>query len=371
MAAPIGLPLQPPQPSLGILILVTKSRCEPLLRSRLLITEDCFVGKSTLVAMTKKYMENNMLRKTFFLTVLFALVMTSCGAPQASPLAAPVATEPSAAMTLIDGLGRSVVMNEAAKRVVSLAPSNTEILYAVGAAEQVIGRDEFSDYPEEAKALPSVGGSMGEYSVETIVSLKPDLVLAAEINSPELVKQLEDLGLTVYYLKNPTSFEELYVNLEIVAQLTGEDPTKLTDSLKARVDAVDEKIMPLSARPEVFYEIDATDAAKPYTYGPGTFGNLLIARAGGTNIGNELTDPYPQISLEQIVVSNPSFILLGDSMWGVTAEAVASRPGWETIEAVKSDQIFPIDDNLISRPGPRLVDGLEQLAKLLHPGVFQ
>ena len=212
---------------------------------------------------------------------------------------------------------------------------------------------------------------MGEYSVETIVSLKPDLVLAAEINSPELVKQLEDLGLTVYYLKNPTSFEELYVNLEIVAQLTGEDPTKLTDSLKARVDAVDEKIMPLSARPEVFYEIDATDAAKPYTYGPGTFGNLLIARAGGTNIGNELTDPYPQISLEQIVVSNPSFILLGDSMWGVTAEAVASRPGWETIEAVKSDQIFPIDDNLISRPGPRLVDGLEQLAKLLHPGVFQ
>ena len=311
-----------------------------------------------------------MLRKTFFLTVLLALVMTAC-APQSVPVAAPVATEPSAAMTLIDGLGRSIVMNEAAKRVVSLAPSNTEILYAVGAAEQVIGRDEFSDYPEEANALPSVGGSMGEYSVETIVSLKPDLVLAAEINSPELVKQLEDLGLTVYYLKNPTSFEELYVNLEIVAQLTGEDPTKLTDSLKARVDAVDEKIMPLSARPEVFYEIDATDAAKPYTYGPGTFGNLLIARAGGTNIGNELTDPYPQISLEQIVVSNPSFILLGDSMWGVTAEAVASRPGWETIEAVKSDQIFPIDDNLISRPGPRLVDGLEQLAKLLHPGVFQ
>lgn len=307
-----------------------------------------------------------MLRKAFFLTVLLALLMTAC-APQA-----PAATEqPSAPITLIDGLGRSVVMNGAAKRVVSLAPSNTEILYAVGATEQVIGRDEFSDYPEEAKALPSVGGSMGEYSVETIVSLNPDLVLAAEINSPELVKQLEDLGLTVYYLKNPTSFEELYVNLEIVAQLTGEDPTKLTDSLKARVDAVDEKIMPLSARPSVFYEIDATDAAKPYTYGPGTFGDLLIARAGGTNIGDELTDPYPQISLEQIVVSNPSIILLGDSMWGVTIEAVVARPGWETIEAVQSKQIFPIDDNLISRPGPRLVDGLEQLAKLLHPDLFK
>ena len=313
-----------------------------------------------------------MLRKTFFLTVLLALVMTACGAPRSTPIVAPVLTEePSAAITLTDGLGRPIVLNEAAQRVVSLAPSNTEILFAVGAGEQVIGRDEFSDYPEEAQAIPSVGGSMGEYSVETIVSLNPDLVLAAEINSPELVKQLEDLGLTVYYLKNPTSFEELYVNLEIVAQLTGENPVKLTDSLKARVDAVDEKIAPLSARPSVFYEIDATDPAKPYTYGPGTFGDLLITRAGGFNIGGELTDPYPQISLEQIVVSNPSFILLGDSMWGVTADAVLTRPGWETIEAVKSNQILPIDDNLISRPGPRLVDGLEQLAKLLHPDLFQ
>ena len=308
-----------------------------------------------------------MFRKIFFLIVLLALVMTAC----ASQSAAPVATEPSAPITLTDGLGRSVVLKEAAKRVVSLAPSNTEILFAVGAAEQIIGRDEFSDYPEEAKALPSVGGSMGEYSVESIVALKPDLVLAAEINSPELVKQLEDLGLTVYYLKNPKTFEELYVNLEIAAQLTGEDPTKLTDSLKARVAAVDEKIMPLSFRPMVFYEIDATDPAKPYTYGPGTFGDMLISRAGGFNVGNDLTDPYPQISLEQIVVSNPSIILLGDSMWGVTAESVLARPGWETIEAVKSKQIFPIDDNLISRPGPRLIDGLEQLANLLHPGVLK
>ena len=306
-----------------------------------------------------------MFRKVLNLTLLLALFITGC-----SPASAPTAA-PSAAMTLTDGLGRSVVMNGAAQRVVSLAPSNTEILFAVGAGSQVVGRDEFSDYPAEAAAIESVGGSMGEYSAEAIVALKPDLVLAAEINSPELVKQLEDLGLTVYYLKNPLTLEEMYVNLEIVAQLTGQDPTKLTDSLKARVAAVDEKIMPLSSRPSVFYEIDASDPAKPYTYGPGTFGNLLIERAGGFNIGSELADMYPQISLEQIVVSNPTVILLGDSMWGVTVESVAARPGWETIEAVKTSNIFPIDDNLISRPGPRLVDGLEQLAKLLHPGVFE
>jgi len=309
-----------------------------------------------------------MFRKIFLLTLLLALFSAGCG--PASTLTG-VPAPASAAITLTDGLGRSVVLKEAAQRIVSLAPSNTEILFAVGAGDRVVGRDEFSDYPPEAATIESVGGSMGEYSVEAIVALKPDLVLAAEINAPELVKQLEDLGLTVYYLKNPATLEEMYVNLEIVAQLTGEDPVKLTDSLKARVAAVDEKIMPLSARPSVFYEIDATDPAKPYTYGPGTFGDLLITRAGGFNIGRDLTDPYPQISLEQIVVSNPMVILLGDSIWGVTAESVVARSGWGTIEAVIQNHIFPIDDNLISRPGPRLVDGLEQLAKLLHPGVFE
>ncbi|MBI5351112.1 MAG: cobalamin-binding protein [Chloroflexi bacterium] len=308
-----------------------------------------------------------MFRKSLILTLLLAFFVAGCG-PASLPteMPAPVSTE----IQLTDGLGRSVVLNEAAQKVISLSPSNTEILFAVGAGAQVIGRDEFSDYPEEARAIKSVGGSMGEYSVEDIVVLQPDLVLAAEINSPELVKQLEDLGLTVYYLKNPKTFEDLYVNLEIVAQLTGHDATALNDSLKTRVAAVDEKIMALNYAPTVFYEIDATDPAKPYTYGPGTFGDMLISRAGGINIGADLKDAYPQISLEQLVVSSPAIVLLGDSMWGVTVESVLARPGWETIEAVKSKQIFPIDDNLISRPGPRLVDGLEQLAKLLNPGAF-
>ncbi len=212
---------------------------------------------------------------------------------------------------------------------------------------------------------------MGQYSAEAIVALKPDLVLAAEINAPELVKQLEDLGITIYYLKNPKTLEEMYANLEIVAGLTGRDAAPLVASLKARVQKVDDKLAPLSARPGVFYEIDGTDPAKPYTYGPGSFGDLLIARAGGYNIAHDLSDPYPQMSLEQIVKANPSFILLGDSNYGTTAEQVKSRPGWATIYAVQSGQILPIDDNLISRPGPRLVDGLEQLAELIRPGILK
>ncbi|GAB1470349.1 ABC transporter substrate-binding protein [Chloroflexota bacterium] len=319
-----------------------------------------------------------MFRKTLtlILTLLTALLV-GC-APQTQPIVASTPTDilvteaPAAeGLTFTDGLGREVTLSAPAKRVVSLAPSNTEVLFAVGAGEQIVGRDEFSDYPAEAAAIDSVGGSMGEYSAEAIVALEPDLVIAAEINTPELVNQLESLGVTVYYLSNPHTLEEMYTNLEIVAALTGHDATELIDSLKARVAAVDEKIASTSERPSVFYEIDGSDSAKPYSYGPGTFGNLLIERAGGFNIGSEATDPYPQISLEQIVVADPSIIILGDSMWGVTSEAVIAREGWSTIAAVKSSQIFPIDDNLISRPGPRLVDGLEALAKILHPGLFE
>ncbi len=306
-----------------------------------------------------------MLRKTLILTLLLAL-LTAC-----APQTAPTTDSVPQSLTFTDGLGRTITLETTPQRIVSLAPSNTEILFAVGAGSQVVGRDEFSDYPPEAASIGSIGGSFGEYNAEAILALEPDLVLAAEINPPELVQQLEDLGLTVYYLGNPATLEEMYTNLETVARLTGHDVTELVDSLKARVAAVDEKIVPLSSRIPVFYEIDATDPTKPWTYGPGTFGDLLIARAGGYNIGSIASDPYPQISIEQVVAANPSIIILGDSMWGVTPESVKVRPGWETIPAVASDSIFPFDDNLISRPGPRLVDALEQLAKLLRPELFE
>ena len=167
----------------------------------------------------------------------------------------------------------------------------------------------------------------------------------------------------------------MYKNLEIVAQLTGHesDAENLITSLKERVAAVDAKLSNVTNIPIVFYEVDATDPNKPYTYGPGTFGDALIMQAGGTNFSDAagITDQYPQVSLEQIVKTNPQIIILGDSAYGATADAVKARAGWGTIDAVKNGMIFPFDDNLISRPGPRLVDGLEQLAKLLHPELFQ
>jgi iron complex transport system substrate-binding protein len=290
----------------------------------------------------------------------------------AKPTASPVPTADSIHLT--DDLGRSVTLASPAERVVSLAPSNTEVLFAIGAGAQVVGRDETSDFPDGALSLPTIGGYSG-WNLEAIVALHPDLVLAqgGGFNSPDLVASLEGLGLTVYVLPNPPSMEEMYANLETVGKLTGHaaEAASLVDSLKQRVAAVDEKILPLSYAPTVYYELDATDATKPFTAGPGSFVDQLIARAGGINVGSALQGQWAQISLEQLVVANPGVILLGDAAYGETPEKVAQRPGWGTLAAIQAGQIFAFDDNLVSRPGPRLVDGLEAMAKLLHPGVFK
>ena len=332
-----------------------------------------------------------MLRKTLILTLLLVL-LAGC-TPQATPTVAPVATEMPATeapatempateaptepavqteLTVTDGLGREVTLNGLPQHIISLAPSNTEILFAIGAGDQVVGRDTLSDFPEEANKATDIGSTFDALNTELIVSLKPDLVLAAEINTPEQVKQLEDLGLTVYYLKNPLTLEEMYGNLGLVAQLTGhrEEAAVLIDSLKARVAAVDEKIAPISSRPGVFYELDGTDPSKPYTAGKGTFITQLIDRAGGYNIASDL-EGYPQMSLEQVVAADPAFIILGDARYGVSPESIAQRPGWENLSAVKNGQVLPFNDDLVSRPGPRLVDALEELAKLLRPELFE
>lgn len=309
--------------------------------------------------------------KSLFLLVLLLLTgLTFSACAQAEVTPTPEPTEEI--LSFVDGLDRQVTLPAPAETVVSLAPSNTEILFAIGAGDQVIGRDEFSDYPQSAADIPTVGGGFGDYNLEAIVELEPDLVLAAEINTPEQVKALSDLGLTVYLLANPTSLDEMYGNLLTLAELTGHVPEteSLVAELKDRVAAVDETIANAEDKPSVFYELDATDPSAPWTAGAGTFIDTLISRAGGENIASDLEGQYLQISIEEILVRDPQVILLGDAAYGITPESLQDRSGWGNLSAVEADKIYPFDDNLASRPGPRLVDGLEELAKLLHPELF-
>ena len=305
-----------------------------------------------------------MKRQSVMLSVLLLLALlvsacTSAATPAATPTASPI--------VMTDGLGRTVTLAQPAQRVVSLAPSNTEILFAVGAGSQVVGRDNFSNYPPEALELPGLGDFMG-FSIEQIVALNPDLVLLAEIHPPELVKSLEDAGLTVYYLKNPLAMEEMYPMLITVGELTGHkaEAEALVTQLSLRVAVVQQKLANIEERPTVFYEIDGTDPSKPWTTGSGTFIDTLLEMAKAENVGRAMDSQYGQMSIEALLAADPDFILLGDANFGVTPEQVAARPGWGELTAVKEGRVLPFNDDLASRPGPRLVDGLEELARLLH-----
>ncbi len=306
-----------------------------------------------------------MLRKMLFLLIV-ALVVSGCGPAALAQSAKPV--------SLTDGNGRTVTLQLPAQRVVSLAPSNTEILFAVGAGPQVVGRDSFSDYPLEAKDVPDIGGGVGSLNMELILSKKPDLVLASPLTPPEQVANLEKANLTVYVLPNPKTFDDLYTNLETVGKLTGhdQDAATLVASLKQRVKAVTDKVANVTQRPVVYYELDATDPSAPYTSGPDTFVELLIRTAGGENFGSNLKGDWVQISVETLLTRQPDYIVLGDNTYGgVTPEQVKARAGWDALKAVKDGNIFIFDDNTVSRPGPRLVDGLEAMAKLIHPELFK
>jgi iron complex transport system substrate-binding protein len=291
-------------------------------------------------------------------------------APSPTVTSAVLPTATSAAIRLTDGTGAEVELPGPAAHIVVLGPSNVEILFALGAQNQIAGCDLTSDYPAEAKPL-AVIADYPVLNVESIVGLQPDLVLAAEIISPEQVQSMRSLGLKVFFLANPTSLPDgLFANIRTIGMLTGRNPEALIAGLQSRFDAVREKAAKATTSPLVYYELDATDPAKPYTAGPGSFVDTLIRLAGGRNLAAGLSTAWAQISAEEILHQDPEVILLGDTGYGITVESVAVRPGWKNLAAVKSGSVYAIDANLVVRPGPRLADGLEAIARLIHPEIF-
>ncbi len=323
-----------------------------------------------------------MFRKLLLPFLALTLLLSACATPATptvlptieptvAPTEAPTAEPTAEPIVLTDGLGREVTLAAPAQRIVSLAPSNTEIVFALGAGAQLVGRDEYSDYPAEAASVPSIGSLYPKVNAEAIVALQPDLVLAAGITNPDDVKALADLGLTVY---STSTLDDVYGDILGVGKLTGHmaEAEKLVADMKARVEAISAKTAPLATRPKVFYETDDTDPSSPWTRGPDSYAEALINLAGGINVGSVGNAQDFQMSLEEIVNQNPDIVIFSHASYsGRTSEQVMARPGWETIAAIKNGAVFSIDGNLVDRPGPRVVDGLETLAKLIHPDLFK
>lgn len=290
-------------------------------------------------------------------------------APTATPVTAPPSVAPSATpafpITLTDDEGTPVEIPAAPQRIVSLTPATTEILFAIGAGPRVVATTDFDDYPPEAVALPDVA-SYTAVDVEKIVGLETDLVIAGGnfFNDPAAIAQLRDLGVAVLVVY-AADLDGVLRDIELVGAAVGaaDAAGDLTASMRAGFDQVAAATAGLP-RPRVFYELDATTDI--YTAADDSFVEGMITLAGGDAITTGSPTDFA-ISLETLITADPEIILLGDAAYGVTPEAVADRPGWDVMTAVKDGAIRGVNDLIITRPGPRLVDGLRELALAIHP----
>ena len=277
----------------------------------------------------------------------------------------------AASLTIVDDAGRSVTLDGPPKRIMTLTPGNTEILFALGAEDRIVAVDQWSDFPPAAKAKPHVAPL--HPSLEQVVRFSPDLILSTHGGAEPLLP-LERHGIRVMVFA-PRTLDDIYRNILLIGRIVNAERRAegLVLAMRQRVAAVVAKVRD-APRPKVFIEFDGSDPSRPFTAGPGSFIDVLVQLAGGTNVAAGSRTAWPQFSLEELIRADPDLIILSDALAPMnpqTPELVARRPGWSHLRAVRRGTIFPIDSDLISRPGPRIVEGLELLAELLHPDRFR
>ena len=261
--------------------------------------------------------------------------------------------------------------------IISLSPTATEILFSVGAQNQIAAVSDLSDYPPEAANLPKVGGFDGQtLSLETILSFKPDFVYLTDGMHNFLIEQLEQNGIK-YYISSSSSINDIFSEMIEIGKITGhqEQAENKVDSLKNQLQkitssdkkstenfATEKTSSEITNQKKVYYEVWNS----PYmSCGSTSFINDIIEKAGGKNIFASLQDAYPIVSEESIIAENPDIILIPQSS-GISVDSIKSRNGWSRLTAVQKNQIFQVDDNLLSRPSPRVIDAVENIAILLE-----
>jgi iron complex transport system substrate-binding protein len=309
------------------------------------------------VTRTKRFCKQIFTRGTkWFLVALLsiALVLTACGCDEQTPT-----------QYVFDDLGRLVAINGTPQRIVSLAPSNTEILFALGLGDKVVGVTDWCNYPPEAQQKEKVG-AYDTPDIEKIVALTPDLILVAYGTTMDVINSLVGLGLTVFGIKS-TDLDDVLNDIRTVGEITDTEveAQALTSEMAVGIQAVTAQTEELEERPRVFYIVWGGEGSALYTVGSGTFIHELIEKGGGVNICQNLTG-YTTIGIEEVVARDPEIIITSVWCydWAINATELAST------NASQTDRIFTCNDDLVQRPGPRLVKGLEWFAHFIQPDIF-
>lgn len=278
-------------------------------------------------------------------------------------------------VTIKDAADKEVVIEKQPEKIVSLMPSNTEITFALGLGEKLVGVTDNDNYPEEVENIEKIGGT--DFNVEKIISLKPDLVLgfggSAMGSSAEGLQQIRDAGITVLVVNDASSFEDVYEAIQTVGKATGKtaEAEKLVEDMQAKVAKVKEKAAVIKAeeRKRVYIEVYPGPGGI-IAAGTDTFMDEMLAIINAENVVTE--KEWPQIDQEAIIAANPDVIL---TTYGFYIEdpagVVSSREGWKELDAVKNKRIVNVDSDTVTRSGPRLVEGVEEVAKAVYPEVFK
>ena len=274
--------------------------------------------------------------------------------------------------TFTDDMGREITLDKVPKRIVSHIPSITETLFALGLEEKIVGVSDYCDYPEEAKSKPSVGNYYGP-SIESIIAQNPDLVLTDGLGgNQDLIPALENLGVTCVVI-NPEDIEWILRDIELLGRITGSErrAKELVGEIRSRLAQVVSQVEG-APKVRVFYVYDATDLNHPWTAGPGSFAHALITMAGGENIAADAETAWVQFSIEVICSADPEVIIV-DASHGtavISEEELKAHHVWRETTAVKLNRIYIIDGNLVNRTGPRIAQGLEEIARSIYPELF-
>lgn len=278
--------------------------------------------------------------------------------------------ETDGTVVVTDQMGREVLIEGIPQRIISLSPSNTEVVFALGLGDRIVGVTEFCNYPPEALEKDIVGG-FSTPSIEKIVELEPDMILASTIHEEE-VPRLEALGIPVLVVES-SSLAELYASMSLIAEVTGVSANgeALIASMQTRIQAVEAVVSDIDNddKVRVYYEVYSDPLMSA---GRGAFINEIISLAGGVNIFGDLDENYPQISAEVVAERQPDIILFPDyhGTADFVLEGMTSRPGWESVPAVQQSRIYAASDDTFARPGPRVVDAVEEAARIFYPELF-
>ena len=287
--------------------------------------------------------------------LLCAVFLASCKSKTELP------TEVAQTRNVVDELGRNVKLPVKVTRAISLAPSLTELVFSVGAGDRLVGVTSYCDFPEDAKKIKKIGDVL-KPNIENIVALKPQVVFVSTASQLEaFTKTLEKQNINVF-VTNPNSLEDIYKSIEKMGEVFGEkeNAEEVVKNLRKRVAKV-EKNTKDAEKIKTFVQLDKS----PFTIGKDSFLTDLIEKAGGVSVTKEVKTPYFKISKERALASNPAVIIISES-----SDNNAPSDVFKNSDAVKNKRVFKINADILSRPSPRIIDGLEQIAKSLHPDKF-